>query len=177
MANLNDPTDILLRALDPARGLQVLRSDLVRLADLDPKVREAVSLIGDRWNGLSPEEQATLEPVLWTQLRPYIQDPAAFLRLRQIWQDGTAVLDAVDQALVGIFDLDALKRTASDAKTLTDNDSDKAGVVSRAVAEIASMPQEDVPAFGAAVVIAGGVAVILYSVAKITVDLVTYAQR
>jgi hypothetical protein len=176
MADLPDPTDVLLLSLDPARGLQILGGDLQRFTDLDPKVREAVDLMKDRLDALSPEEQAGLMPVLWTHLRGYVQSPVAFHRLRRMMQNGSFLLAAVEATLSSTFQADTLKRVAADTDVLVKADSAKAGRIQTANDELTPTSREDVPPFAAAIVIGLGVAATLAAPVIIASDIYDYTH-
>ena len=176
--NPNFDTDLLL-PLDPARGLQILRDDVQRFSDLDPKVREAMSLLQDRFDTLTAEEQASLTPVLWMHVRESVQRPFELRRLRRGVQNGSFLLAAVETALNSTFQTDSLKRAVAGADTLVKEDPGKANRVDVANNELA-MPSPEAIKVALLAVLGGATAValaagaVVLAAATITADIDAY---
>ena len=144
MAKVSDSVDMLLLPLDPLRGFQIITSDLDRLAELDPKIREARSLVEDHLRGLPSEKDRDemLAPILWLQVRAYVQTPVNLGIIRRWFGNGDAVLRAVEEALNTTFDLEILHKVIQEGGELADADSAKDGRLREARDELSRLGSE-----------------------------------
>jgi hypothetical protein len=120
---VTDDVDFLLTPLDPVRALRRIASDVDRLAALDPKLGEAISLVRKRLQsvppGTSPDE--TLPVVFWLQLRGHLMSqPSAVAAVRRWLGDSDAVLRSVERALDTSLTVEVLQQLSAEATTLTD---------------------------------------------------------
>jgi hypothetical protein len=168
---INFDTDLLL-PLDPVRGLQILRDDIQRFSELDPKIREAMSLLQDRFGDLTEEEQASLAPVLWMHVRDGVQRPYELRRLRRAVRNGSFLLAAVEAALNSMLQADSLKRAAVKADTLARESPYKSKRVDDANNELA-VPSPEAADLELVVVLAG-VGIIIWAAATIVSDIDAY---
>jgi hypothetical protein len=127
MQNVSDVIDSYLLPLDPIRGLRRYGEDLQRYAALDPRIQEAMSLIGDRLNGLSDKERDALGPILWTSVRSAVANPRTLARLRRFGVDGGLILPAVERALDEKLTVEVLQRVVQEADAVTQSDGIKGG--------------------------------------------------
>jgi hypothetical protein len=144
MARVSDSIDIFLVPLDPLRGFQTIMSDLDRLAELDPKIREARALVEDHFRGLPSEKDLDdkLAPLLWLQVRAYIQSPVNLGVIRRWFGNGDAVLRAVNEALETTFDQETLQKVIQETGQLAQADSVKDGRLREARDELSRFGSE-----------------------------------
>jgi hypothetical protein len=151
----------LLLPLDPVRGLHTITAEVGRLADLDPKIREAGRLLEERM-GVVPsgeDRDNVLMPILWMHLRSFVANPGTYDAVRERLADGDAVLRQVESSLETTFSEEALTAAVGEAKAASEQESaNKSAVAARlemAKQELASMETlETVPGFAAAIAIA-----------------------
>lgn len=147
MSTISDAVDGLLFPIDEVRALRTIMIDLDRYAKLDPKVAEARSLMRDRLDGLTSQEERDdkLTPILWLQLRGYLQNPGTLNKIRQGLQNGNSLLPAVERSLTTTYDQHILMNVMHEGEVVTGASPEKARQVDEARQDLNRLDTADNP--------------------------------
>jgi hypothetical protein len=174
--------DLLLLPLDPVRGLHGIAAEVGRLADLDPKIREAGRLLEERLGTVASADDRdnVLVPLLWLQLRGFVTTPGTYDAIRERIGNGDEVLRQVETSLETVFSKDALSTAVQEAKASAAQESSAsrnslvAERLEMAKAEIASIESlETVPGFAPAIAIAIVVAAVCVAIAYVVAEVMS----
>jgi hypothetical protein len=115
----------LLLPVDPVRGLQIIRGELVRLIELDPKVREAAARVEQHLLNVSSTEDGDqrLAPVLWAQVRDHFRAASGVAAIRRALGDGDLILRWTESLLATRLHADVVRQVIEEAKQLEASDS------------------------------------------------------
>lgn len=125
MSTSSEATDAILLSVDPMRGFQRFRRDLDRLTDLDPKIREARSLVEQHLRALPSDTDFvnTLTPLLWLQVRNSFQNQQVLGIVCEELGNGDKILRSVEDAIATTLSHDVLLAAIAETTALAQPES------------------------------------------------------
>lgn len=122
---MSTTAESLLLMVDPLRGLYRARNDIDRLAELDPKIKEARRQLTDRLAAVTSSEgrDELLVPILWLHVCDVVKIPGNLNAFRQWLGNGEAVLVSVENALATTFTKHVIEEVMTEAGRQVKDDS------------------------------------------------------